>query len=280
MSLFTVSVFVLVSFMTAEGNSPCQGDVCVADALGREDFHTSLRELPENQLGHVCFTGNRAVPLVRDKLLMSWQDPEEINLISRLNPANKCKLYQFAAGRVLFTMIPEIKDNCIAHFKVQPLTCDIIVHAQGGKKCDQLYKSRWISDQPTAQLVLVDVSETIQKCYQKRLQESSLPSETIALMSLDAVPRFDFSSVHQDAAGQLRANLRAALEGKRPRVVDATLGVGGLVSNATQLRRVLSSSVLASSARSSAAPVDVTVELLQHLEAEEDGEDWQEKSVW
>lgn len=279
MSVSTVAVFVLVSLMTAEGASSCQGDVCVEAALGKEDFHNSLRELPENQLGHVCFTGNRAVALVRDKLIMSWQDPEEINLISRLNPGNKCKLYQFAAGRVLFTMSPEIKDSCAAHFKAQPLTCDIIVHAQGGKKCEQLYKSRWISDQPTAQLVLVDAGETLQKCYQKRIEESSLPSETIAMMSLDAVPRFDFSSVHQDTAGQLRATLRAALEGKRPRVVDATHGAGNLASNATQLRRVLASSVLASSA-SSAAPVDVTVELLQHLEAQEDGDDWQEKSVW
>merc|ERR1719361_1278862 len=125
-------------------------------------------------MGHICVTGDSALSVVRDMILPQGTELEEFYLLSKLNPGNKCKVWQAAAGHTLFTISPTIEDRCAARFKVQSLTCDVLVHAHAGQDCNELYKSRLIVDQPSAPLVIVRSDERLASCYEQLLVKSPL----------------------------------------------------------------------------------------------------------
>jgi len=230
--------------------------------LDNKGLHAFLEHLPEQKPGHICVTGDSALSVVRDAILPHGTEPEEFDLLSKLNPGNKCKVWQAAVGHTLFTISPIIEDRCAARFKVQSLTCDILVHAHAGQDCNELYKSRLIVDQPNAPLVLVHADERLASCYDQMLVQSPLPTDTTSLLALDAVPRFLVDSMLEEEAGRFRATLKAALEGNGKQPVGNHVGRGsGLFGNAARLR----SQLLANSGPQPGTAVDVMVEFLKDI---------------
>jgi actin beta/gamma 1 len=193
--------------------SPSSLELPRGERVGKIDLYTFLQE---RKPGHICVTGNRALSVVRDNILPPGKKLEDFELKSKLNPTNRCKAWQHAAGNSLFTIGSAIEDRCAARWKVQLLSCDILVHAQEGNDCSELYKFRLIADQPNVPMFLLHSDETLASCYEQRLLEGRLPQSTVSLLSLLTVPQFHFASLQEGVAGgagHFRAALKAAVEG-------------------------------------------------------------------
>jgi len=98
---------------------------------------------------------------------------------STLAPENECMVHDYAVGHTLFLVADEIKDRCAARWKAHSSTCDVLIHAQAGSDCAQLFKLRMVTDQCEAPLVVYQADEALLKCYgakvQKAIMESLMP---------------------------------------------------------------------------------------------------------
>merc|ERR1719482_2660763 len=91
---------------------------------------------------------------------------------SALNPESECRAWQYAVGHTLITASPAIEDRCAARWKVQSLSCDVLVHAHDGADCGELVKLRLVADQAHAPLIVLHSDDELTRCYDSQVSES------------------------------------------------------------------------------------------------------------
>jgi len=97
----------------------------------------------------------------------------DFEMKSTLQPDNKCTVQDYAVGNTLFLVANEIQDRCAARWKAHSSSCDVLVHAQKGSNCDQLWKFRQISNQCDAPLIVLHTSQDLLTCYETKSTEAA-----------------------------------------------------------------------------------------------------------
>jgi len=138
------------------------------DRTMEHSVHKRLEELPASEPHHICMTGGRAMRAARDWILPAGNELEEFKMPSKLAPQTDCVVWEHAAGHSLITVSPRLEDRCAARFKVHSLSCDVLVHADEGEDCEDLYKLRLIADQSFASLIVLHSGKRLMECYARR----------------------------------------------------------------------------------------------------------------
>jgi len=142
-------------------------------------LHRHLLSLPATEPHHICVTGNLAHKTMEEYILPDGHKLAEYKMESTLAPENECVVHDYAVGNTLFLVADEIRDRCAARWKAHSSTCDVLIHAQAGSDCTELFKLRMITDQCEAPLVVYKADEALLKCYgakvQKAIVQSTMP---------------------------------------------------------------------------------------------------------
>lgn len=186
-------------------------------ALNGAPLRELLLELPLHTPHHVCITGSHAEKTARDLLLPSEVPLAPFDMPSRLNPENECRALEAVVGHTLVTVAEQIEDRCAARWKVHASTCDVLVHAEEGADCEQLFKFRAIADQPHAPLVVLAAGWTheagdatdapLLQCYETRVR-SAAQRRLVPLEAEAMAPRISLPLHGGERTG---AALRAAM---------------------------------------------------------------------
>jgi len=146
------------------------------DGLGLQESKGSvirqLEALPASEPHHICVTGNRAMQAVEGLLSPSGRKLVTFAMPSTIAPENECNAWEHAAGHSLLTVSPKIEDRCAARFRVHLSSCDILVHANDGADCHELFKLRMVADQDHAPLLVLKSGDGPMQCYDDRVAQS------------------------------------------------------------------------------------------------------------
>jgi len=130
-----------------------------------------LESLGEDEPHHICVTGNFAKQAVDSFVLQgAGKSLDALELPSKISN-RKCEVYSAQVGHTLFTVSPDISDQCAARLRTAGLTCDVLFHANTGEDASELFKFRIMTDNCDADLLVLYDSPQMQTNFERLMND-------------------------------------------------------------------------------------------------------------
>jgi len=135
-------------------------------AAASKKIREHIQSMHTGEYHHVCLSGDNAGKFVDTFILKdSGSVREPLNLKSTLNPERECKAETAQVGNVVYSITDQLEDACVPRWKLHTTTCDVLVHANSGPDCSQLFKFRLTHENCDADLIVVYDDQEMPKCY-------------------------------------------------------------------------------------------------------------------